>query len=439
MKSALIGNALVSVVVSGVFIAISTKPLAGQRSPSPRAVTAAGYAASLPKDVYPDSRSRFPLVQREDLDEEGKKVYDSHLASDSTSLAGLQGPGGLHLYGSRDRSQTAVDRRLQELARLVVTREMDQVFEWTVHEPVALKQGLEPATIDVIRYRKPLAGVPEKDASVIQLGREIFEKHKVSSGTFARALKQLGRKNLVDLCGFMGGFTNTAILLHTMDAHLPYDRKPLLPLPGRPSEEETSTWRKMTAEEYAASLPKDVYADSRGRLPLVNREDLDDAGKKAYDIAASPNTTTLAGLAGPAGIGLHASPPNLRGAALGGRLQELARLVVAREMDQVFEWTVHEPRALEQGLEPAIIDIVRHRKPLAGVGEKEASIIQLGREAFGKHKVRSETFARLYKQLGDRNLVDLCNLMGSYASTAILLHTVDAHLPYNRKPLLPVS
>ena len=113
--------------------------------------------------------------------------------------------------------------------------------------------------------------------------------------------------------------------------------------------------------------------------------------------------------------------------------------MVAREFDQALEWTVHEPRALKVGLEPTIIDIIRYRKPLTGVGEKEASIIQLGREIFGEHKVSPETFARVYQLLGDRNLVDLCNLMGSYSTTAILLHTVDVHLPYDRKPLLPVS
>lgn len=92
----------------------------------------------------------------------------------------------------------------------------------------------------------------------------------------------------------------------------------------------------------------------------------------------------------------------------------------------------------EMGLEPAIIDVVRYRKPLNGVGEKEAAIIQLGREVFQKHHVESETYARAFKLLGEKNLVDLCYLMGSYATTAILLHTVDLHLPYDRKSLLPV-
>ncbi len=46
------------------------------------------------------------------------------------------------------------------------------------------------------------------------------------------------------------------------------------------------------------------------------------------------------------------------------------------------------------------------------------------------HKVRPETFSRA--------LVDLCEFMGNFTRTAILLHTVNVHLPYDRQPLLPV-
>jgi 4-carboxymuconolactone decarboxylase len=205
--------------------------LSAQSSARQPAKTLEEYNASLPKDIHPDSRSRIPLVKREDLDEEGKKTYDDRIAPNTTSLAGLQGPGGLRLHATRPGQQSAVDRRLQELARLVVAREMDQVFEWTVHEPVALREGLDPAIIDVIRYRKTLTGVPEKEASIIQLGREIFQNHRVSSATFAKAHKQLGTRSLIDLCDFMGSYATTAILLHTVDLHLPHDREPLLPLP----------------------------------------------------------------------------------------------------------------------------------------------------------------------------------------------------------------
>jgi 4-carboxymuconolactone decarboxylase len=195
-------------------------------------MTEAQYNALLPKDVHPDSRSRVPLVKREALDVADQKEYDRHVGPNMDSLAGLQGPGGLRLHGSKaDKVGESLGGRLKELIRLVVSREMDQTFEWTVHEPVALKEGLQPAIIDVIRLRKPLTGVPEKEAAIIQLGREYYQKHKVSPETYARVLKAIGEKNLIDMCILMGNYTETSVLLTVNDVHLPFDRKSLLPVP----------------------------------------------------------------------------------------------------------------------------------------------------------------------------------------------------------------
>ncbi len=194
-------------------------------------VTEAEFLAALPDDVLPESRGRIPLVDRESLDEARKREYDARIAPDTKSLAGLQGPGGLGLNGSPDLSQTLVDKRTQELIRLVVSREMSQQLEWTVHEPVALGAGLEPEIIDVIRYRRPVDGLPEPEATLIEWGREVFQKRDVSADVFARLKTHLSTRDLVDLCQFMGNYTRTAVLLHTFDVHLPYDREPLLPMP----------------------------------------------------------------------------------------------------------------------------------------------------------------------------------------------------------------
>src|SRR3954471_23353859 len=107
----------------------------------------------------------------------------------------------------------------------------------------------------------------------------------------------------------------------------------------------------------------DIDAASGSRLPFVDRESLDDAGKRAYD-ATVTNSKSIARLRGPAGIRLHS--PRSREleylryeTELGRRLTELAILVAAREMDQQFEWTLHEHEALKEGLELQIIDLVR--------------------------------------------------------------------------------
>jgi 4-carboxymuconolactone decarboxylase len=200
--------------------------------------------------------------------------------------------------------------------------------------------------------------------------------------------------------------------------------------------------------EQVERLPKDVHPDSLSRLPLLKREELDAQGKKLYDQAVSPESRTLVGLRGPSGIWLH-SPflaEFLRAAnrylrfetALDRRLTELAILVTAREVDNQFEWAAHEPAALTEGLDPRIIDIVKHRKPVARLGKKEALIISFGRELFRKKRLRSQTFARAVELFGRRGVLDLAALMGNYAMTAVILNTVDQQLHPGQRPLLPM-
>lgn len=199
----------------------------------------------------------------------------------------------------------------------------------------------------------------------------------------------------------------------------------------------------------ADKLPSDVYPDSRFRLPLPKRDELDEAGKKIYDHHVKPGGQSLAGLHGPGGIRLHSpklsalqSAPSryLRfEAGFGGSIRELIILVTAREMNSQFEWFQHEAEALKEGLPQSVVDAVKHRKTLDGIPETEAAIIAFGRELLGARKVSSETFARALKLLGKRALVDMVSLMGNYAATALLLIAFDAHLPEGEKPSLPVN
>jgi 4-carboxymuconolactone decarboxylase len=109
-----------------------------------------------------------------------------------------------------------------------------------------------------------------------------------------------------------------------------------------------------------------------------------------------------------------------------------------RELDSQYIWTSHEPQARQVGVSQAAIDAVKHRRPLAGLGEKESIIIQLGREAVGQHKVSSETFSRALKLLGRQGLVNVVALMGNYAANAILLNTVDQQMDPGVTPRLPI-
>jgi len=197
-----------------------------------------------------------------------------------------------------------------------------------------------------------------------------------------------------------------------------------------------------------APLPDDVHPDSLSRLPLRRREDMDEQGQRFYDAVVSPRSRTLVGLRGPSGIWLHS--PRLGDrmrvvnqylryeTALGRRLTELAILVTARELDQQFEWTAHEPAALAEGLSPEIVDVVKHRRPADGLGPEESAIVAFGREVLRDRKVRPETFARAVELFGHEGVVNLAALIGNYAATAIMLNAVDQQLHPDRQPLLPL-
>jgi len=204
-------------------------------------VPAAG--SGLPTDVYPDSRFRLPLPKREDLDDYGKRVFDKMVDPGRRSLVGLNGPAGIRMYDPKVaelmndanlylRRETGFGDRLTEIAILTTAREMDNQFEWSAHETAGRKAGVEPAIIDIIKYRKPAAGLGEKERLIIGFGRELFGQKKVSSPTFAEALRLFGRRGVVDLTSLMAFYSATSALLNAFDMQLPEGQTPQLPIPA---------------------------------------------------------------------------------------------------------------------------------------------------------------------------------------------------------------
>jgi hypothetical protein len=108
--------------------------------------------------------------------------------------------------------------------------------------------GLDRAAIEVVRNKKALAGIGDKEAAIIEMARELGA-HKVSSETYARALKAFGVANLVDVVSLMGAYAATAARRSAFNQQLPPGWKQFLPLPFAP--------------------PADFHSDSRGRLPLI--------------------------------------------------------------------------------------------------------------------------------------------------------------------------
>jgi 4-carboxymuconolactone decarboxylase len=192
------------------------------------------------------------------------------------------------------------------------------------------------------------------------------------------------------------------------------------------------------------ALPPDVDRESWSRLPPVKRSDLDAEGQRIYDFVAGRNRTTT--LRGPGGVSLHspqAAEPiqmlnqYLRKSVVGPRIFELSVLVTAREVSSQYEWTSHEPAAVQAGVEQSVIDVVKYDRDVTGLSDKDATVIRVGRALFRDRRVSPELYAKTVELFGRQGALEISIIMGDYAMAAVMLAFVDQQIAPDRVPLLP--
>ncbi len=362
------------------------------------------HAGQVPADVHAESRNRLPPIDRAELDVTRRAAHD---AAAPQSAAALR----LHGSGADLRFSGPLGRQLTELAILTTAREIDQPYEWAMHELDALAVGVDEVLIDIVRHRKPIAGVGDPEAIILEVGRELLTTHRLGAQTYARALARLGQTNLVDLIDLMGRYVSTGATLTAFNQQMPMGWRQSLPLPF--------------------THPTDIHADSRSRLPL----------------RPGPYTTSVSALYGrmasPGGIGpfqIRAYGQGLSSleSRVGERLTMLAILVTARAHDSQYDWTMHEPLAVAAGVQPEVIEIIRHHRPSTGLDEQDAALIDFARELFADHNIAADTYARAVSAFGQTDLVDLAALMGTHAADATIFAAFDQQLPDGVEPRLPL-
>ena len=188
---------------------------------------------ALPPDVDPVTLSRLPRVTPADLDEEGRR-----LLAERSNFRPSPGPTHITIYSPNGRNLgiplgqgSFVGERNFQLATLIVAREIDQQFEWTMHEPAGREVGLEQRVIDVVKYDRDVDGLSAADATFITFGRELLRKHRVSSELWADMVEHFGKQGTVTLMTIMGEYLKVGIMLNAVDQHLPTGREALLPIP----------------------------------------------------------------------------------------------------------------------------------------------------------------------------------------------------------------
>jgi len=121
--------------------------------------------------------------------------------------------------GDYVRFGTALDRRLNEFAVLIVSRHVTNQFEWAVHYPVALKAGLKLEIASALAEGRRPEGMVDDEEVVYDFCTELLATHGVSDSTYRRTVDRFGEQLLVELVAVVGYFALVSWLMNV--AHTP--------------------------------------------------------------------------------------------------------------------------------------------------------------------------------------------------------------------------
>lgn len=169
-----------------------------------------------PVDKYTDEQKKVVA----DIAASGprKEIFDPLLPMmRSPELAYTAERFGEHVYYN-----SGLDKRVYELAVILLARQMTQQFEWRVHYTSALKAGVKQADVEAIAAgRRPRTLEPDESA-VYDFVVELYKKNAVSDATYARVVDKIGEKGVVEIVGLLGYYTTIADMMNV-------DRTPLHP------------------------------------------------------------------------------------------------------------------------------------------------------------------------------------------------------------------
>jgi 4-carboxymuconolactone decarboxylase len=195
-------------------------------------------AEELPPDVYPDTLSRIHRVKREDFaTDEEKQEFDRVIALSPPEFkknffGGWLGPSGIRMQipevaeiylkqSALIREKSELEPKYRELAVLVATRECDNKSEFIDHASREITQKqLGPHVVEIVRNRQDTKGLEEKEALIIQFGRELFNQPKVSSKTFAEMERNFGQKATLGITLTMGYYVTNELVMRAYDTQL---------------------------------------------------------------------------------------------------------------------------------------------------------------------------------------------------------------------------
>jgi 4-carboxymuconolactone decarboxylase len=120
----------------------------------------------------------------------------------------------LQKVGEYVRFNTSLDKRINEMAILMTAQAWGSQYEWYAHAPLALKAGLDPATLKAIGAGQKPASMKDDEAIVWEFSTQLRRDHSVDDTIYTKALDKFGEQGIVDLIAVNGYYDVVSMTLN---------------------------------------------------------------------------------------------------------------------------------------------------------------------------------------------------------------------------------
>jgi len=132
--------------------------------------------------------------------------------------------------GDYMRYRTSLPRALNEMIILLTARHWSQQFEWYVHRPMALKEGLSETIVNAIAAGRRPGQMSADETIVYDFVTELLTLQNVGDETYAKARERFKEAGVIDMVGVAGYYSFLSMMMNTARTAVPADSN-VPPLP----------------------------------------------------------------------------------------------------------------------------------------------------------------------------------------------------------------
>lgn len=177
--------------------------------------------------------ARVPYIDREDLREPDRSIYDRiartrgaaepDVPMPSSFRALLNSPGAAEAVGRLGeyvRFESSLEPVAREIAILSVARQTSSDYVWAHHEPVARRVGVPDEVIESILTGRAPMGIPAKVGIFAQAAKELVSQGTLSPRTFQAVEHLLGPGGAVELVVLVGYYAMLSTALSALGVEI---------------------------------------------------------------------------------------------------------------------------------------------------------------------------------------------------------------------------